>query len=305
MRKKIMENWKTKALKKQLAHKQKLGLTASGIWGNANKKYPHILSDKDAKNGTNFYCHNNPDEWELLQKWAENSKGKKVNFIGLGLKNMLRSEHIPYNLFYPLERLRTENPKLLSSFLEELFDNNIQVDKVTTIKIEFDSKHLKSKLLNDNTSFDAYIEYKDGNDTCGLGIEVKYTEKSYPYGKTEKTRMFDPASEYNLLSKRSGYYLEEKLHELREKLLKQPWRNHLLGIKLVEAKQLDRFTSVHIYPNGNKYQGKACDEYKKCLTDDAKNSFAPITFEKFVEVGEKVFTKPKYKNWIDYLKERY
>jgi hypothetical protein len=41
---------------------------------------------------------------EQLEQWVK-KQNRKVNFLSNGLKNMLRSEHVPYNLFYPLENL--------------------------------------------------------------------------------------------------------------------------------------------------------------------------------------------------------
>lgn len=301
-------NWKKEALIKQLKFKKSLDLTKSGAFGKETKEYPNILHPNDAKNGANFYCYNNPEEWQALKEWANKDKGKKVDFTSLGLTNMLRSEHIPFNLFYPLEKLRNKDPNLLNRFLERLLDNNINIDKVTRIKIEFASNpdlH-KSKLLDDNTSFDTYIEYFDGDKKCGLGIEIKYTEKSYPYGKTEKDRMFNkPDSEYNRLTKDCDFYKLEKLGILKEKKLKQLWRNHLLGIKLVELKELDEFYSVHLYPDGNTYQKEACDMYSDCLANDKKQSFVPVTFEKFISVALDILKYKENKEWIDYLRKRY
>jgi len=296
-------NWKKEALKKQLKFKESIGLTKSGTFD--KKKYNHILHAADAKNGANFYCYNNPQEWQELIEWANKEKGKKVGFTGLGLANMLRSEHIPFNFFYPLEKLRNKDPELLNHFLEKLLDNKTKVDKVTRIKIEFASDLHKSILLDDNTSFDAYIEYVDGNKKCGLGIEVKYTERSYPYGITERKRMFDQDSEYNRLTRDCKYYNHENIPKLKERKLKQLWRNHLLGIKLVEIKELDKFHSVHFYPLGNTYQKEACDMYLDCLMENNKQSFVPVTFEKIISVASDVLTSQEHKDWIGYLKERY
>ncbi|MCF6222901.1 MAG: hypothetical protein L3J34_04145 [Flavobacteriaceae bacterium] len=297
--------WKKEALAKQLKFKESLGIVKSGTFGKDNKPYLNILHPDNAKNGANFYCYNNPIEWQTLKEWANKDKGKKVDFTGLGLSNMLRSEHIPFNFFYPLEKLRNNNPEFLNSFLEKLLDNNIKVDKITRIKIEFTSNLHKSKLLDDNTSFDAYIEYLDGNKKCGLGIEVKYTEKSYPYGITEKKRMLDKDSEYNRITRDSKFYNVESISKLREKKLKQLWRNHLLGIKLVELKELDQFHSVYIYPQGNTYQKEACDKYLDCLVDNKKQSFVLVTFEKFISVASDVLSSEEHKEWIAYLKKRY
>ena len=297
------KNWKDKALDIQLKFKKEtLKLNDSGVFGKKNQKFENILSDNDAKNGANFYCHNNPEEWQLLKDWAKLDKGKRVDFTGVGLKNMICSEHIPFNMFFPLEKIRNSEPILLNSFIEKLLDDNIKVDKVSRIKIEFASDKDKSELLNDNTFFDAYIEYFEADKKCGLGIELKYTEKSYPYGNTERIRMWDFDSDYNKLSRKSEYYKDNKIEELRGNKLKQLWRNHLLGIKLVEIKELSNFSSLHIYPKENEYQKEACNMYIDCLNEDKKQTFAPITFEKFTSVAKDVFGE---KDWIKYLEERY
>lgn len=298
-----MNNWKEIALQKQLKFKKEtLKLTASGVFGKKKQEYDNILSDADAKNGANFYCHNNPEEWQGLKDWSKLDKGKRVDFVGVGLKNMLGSEHIPYNMFFPLEQIRQNEPELLNRFLETLFDQSIKVEQVLRIKIEFASDLHKTNLLDDNTLFDAYIEYMDGEDKCGLGLELKYTEKSYSYGNTEKKRMWDSKSEYNRLSRDSQYYVGNKLATLKENKLKDLWRNHLLGIKIVELGELKRFHSVHIYPGGNSYQKEACDQYQACLVEDEKPSFVPITFEKFTTVAKEIFGN---KDWVEYFENRY
>lgn len=139
---------------------------------------------------------------------------------------MLRSEHIPYNLFYPLAQLKDVNSDKLVSFFNRLFEGAITIDAIEEIKIEFASTLCKKKLLYDNTSFDVYIQAKSKKQTIGFGIEVKYTEKSYPYGKTENTRMFDDdfQSEYlKLTATPKSIYNKDAYKRLREKDLKQPW----------------------------------------------------------------------------------
>jgi hypothetical protein len=298
-------SWKSKALKKQLQYKKQLGLTESDTYGKQGNVYLQILSDKDAAAGANFYCYGNPKEWSALQEWANLDKGKSMDFTGSGLKNMLRSEHIPFNFFFPLEQLRIQNRFLLCKFLNELFNNQIQIDKVLRIKIEFASDLPKQKLLDDNTSFDAYIEYRYGDKTGGLGIEVKYTEKSYPYGSTEKERMDDNKSRYNQLTRSSDYYKPDAWYLLKEKKTKQLWRNHLLGIGLLDLGELDQFHSVHMYPGGKSYQKEAVEIYQSRIQPDYQQYFIPLTFEHFTNVAEKVLTTRESLAWIDYLKSRY
>lgn len=299
-------NWKEIALEKQIAFKKSLAYTKSGTYGKKNKEYENFLHPTDAQKGGNFYCHNKPEEWNALREWSKKDKGQRVNFIDSKMSNMLSSEHIPYNFMFPLETLRTQNPELLNTFLIQLFNDKINVDQVNQIRIEYASELPKSKLLDDNTAFDVFIEYQNGDHKCGLGIEIKYTEKSYPYGKTEKDRMFNQAdSEYHRLTRLSNYYKEESIPELKLDQLKQIWRNHLLGIKLVTLKELDKFHSVHMYPESNSYQQEASKAYKKCLKPRKTEFFVPITFEKFIAVAEAVFTEAAHKEWIAYLKARY
>lgn len=299
-------NWKEMALEKQLAFKKKLGYTKSGIYGKKKKEYENFFHVSDAKKGANFYCYNNAKEWQELREWTRKEQGKRVDFENSDLSNMLRSEHIPYNVFYPLEKLRLNHPDQLNTFLELLFNNSIKVDSVSQIKIEYSSDIPSSLLLDDNTCFDAYIEYKDGDLKCGLGIEVKYTEKSYPYGKREKERMFNQEdSIYHTLSKASNFYMPDTIPELRLDQLKKMWRNHLLGMQLVNLKELDEFHSVLLYPEANKYQAEGSAKYSKCLKDNRKQFFHPITFEKFILVAENVFGSLEDQTWIPYFKERY
>ena len=206
-------------------------------------------------------------------------------------------------MFFPIAKLYKTKPKLVKQFLEKLIPK-IEISQINKFRIEYVSELKKKELLDDNTSFDAYIEYNSGNKKCGLGIELKYTEKSYPYGNTEGKRLFSEKSEYNILAKKSNCF-NCKLHKLdKQKLkkVKQLWRNHLLGIKLVDIKELDEFHSVHIYPKGNNYQKQACDNYIKYLSEIGKQSFIPIEFENFTSVAHDIFGD---QNWIEYLERRY
>lgn len=298
-------NWKQQALIYQISFKESLGLTKSGSF--RDKPYPQILSNNDAKKGANFYTYPNEEAFKELKTWANKAHGKAVNFCGTGLMNMLRSEHIPYNLFHPIAKQNDDNPELVSAFFQEIF--GVQIDSITQIRIEYSSHIHHKELLNDNTSFDAYIEAKYKGKTIGFGIEVKYTEKSYPYGKTERKQMFDkPDSEYNQLTKRSGIYKAETIEKLKSRKLKQFWRNHLLGIKLVELNKqsgLDEFYSVHLYPIGNTYQHQAAQEYHKCIKPKYQNRFIPVTIEKFIEVATSHLTHKDGQKWLQYLRDRY
>ena len=117
-----------------------------------------LLSEDNAKRGLIFY-----------EGYRDLILGKsKVGNVATQLTaNMLRSEHIPYNLFTPLETM----PKVAVEIFSTLI--NVPIKKIYTIEIEYAGNGDKSLYLNDRTSFDAFVRYEaiDGR-TGGIGIEV-------------------------------------------------------------------------------------------------------------------------------------
>jgi hypothetical protein len=273
--------------------------------------YPTMLTDEDALKGYNFYIKY-PGMLDAVRK--------RFNGFRKPLyKNMLRSEHIPFNLFVPLKI--EINAKPVISFFNRLFPF-LNIDSITDIDFEKSPERLKfskgsffplplfdeEKYLDDSTSFDVMVTYKTNGHVGCLGIEVKYTEKSYPYGATEKLKMYDndENSLYHQTHTNSKIYLPDSISLLREKKLKQLWRNHLLGLKMLQKGDINNFTSVHLYPNGNSYQRECVEAYHETLLDTSKQSFVGITFEKFIETGKECFKNNfGLVSWLEYLEVRY
>ncbi|MBZ0266232.1 hypothetical protein K8I28_16360 [bacterium] len=259
--------------------------------------YGNYLKRKDAEAGLIFY-----DGFGIFQAVKE----RYPNYNKQLLANMLRSEHIPFNFFIPLR------DQLNKSEVVEFFNQllpNADIVGLIEFEIEFVWSIHRSKLLNDHTSFDAYVKYENSAaKVCGIGIEVKYTEKSYDYGKTEKKRMESKAEDslYHLTTRNSGLYLDDAIPELRTKCLKQLWRNHLLGEKARQIDLISHFTYMHLYPDQNDYQKQACKVYQQQLTDIGKEKFAPITYEEFISLGKKTLNYDKQNiSWLEYLDHRY
>ncbi|MBQ0084856.1 MAG: hypothetical protein KBS65_01265, partial [Prevotella sp.] len=103
--------------------------------------------------------------------------------IGMNLlNNALRSEHIPYNLFFPM--MKIQNKTATKGFFNELLGRD-GVAEILDVKIEY-APQPKCNYLNDGTSFDAFVLYRHKDGSKGaIGIEVKYTEKEYSIGETE------------------------------------------------------------------------------------------------------------------------
>ncbi len=219
------------------------------------------------------------------------------NFSKLRDCNMLRSEHIPFNLFTPLANDLTLAKDVFNRIL------NILIETVDDIQYEYAPKP-KKNYLNDGTAFDGYVEYTstDGN-RGAVGIEVKYTELAYAIKKAEKVNVVNPQSLYWKTTKSSEAFIEGDLKELGEDDLRQVWRNHILGLSMVQQGDLDEFYSVTLYPVGNEHFKHVIPQYKKYLKEESKATVLGITFEDFIEAIQS--DDSDILDWKEYLGQRY
>ena len=264
-------------------------------------KYGAFLMEPFASLGYNFcdvyrsYILNG-----IKERYAKMNVALHEGLMG----NMLRSEHIPWNVFYPMNLDKQATVALLKEILK-----TDEIDNVTDIEWAPE----KETALDDNTSFDTYIEYMHNGKECGAGIEVKYTEEGYPFGKLERKRVMEEEdSLYAIKTRQCGLYTNEiNNRHLSETLLckddyRQIWRNHLLGAAMVMNEQIDRFHSITLYPNGNTHFKKVLPEYEKLLSEYGKATFGYITIEKLILLICKHFEmNEKNRQWVDYLNTRY
>lgn len=255
--------------------------------------YGNYLTSKDGKAGFNFY-----NDFEIFERVKERyPKYNKPLY-----SNMLRSEHIPFNLFIPLDKDKELGKEIFNEFCNGIIQT---IDK---IEIEFAPKP-KENYLDDGTSFDAYIEYTHIDNLKGIiGIEVKYTEKEYklPKGSKQERDIKNKKSKYYSVTENCGLYKPNTIEKLISDKFRQIWRNHILGerILLVDFDEFKHFTSFTIFPEGNKHFVETSKEYIELLKEN-KNNFIPLTFENYFIACEKHVKTDKYKKWIKYLKDRY
>ena len=252
-----------------------------------------ILSPEAAKQGL-IFCENYRD----LIKSKVKSFRSSVLF-----SNMLRSEHIPYNIFTPME----EDLDAATTLFNGIIGGSIS--KINRIYIEFAGDADKSEYLNDGTSFDTFIEYFSSDGSIGgIGIEVKYTENGYPIGVKEKQDIENLNGLYHQITKRSQWYIPtlDTRSFIKANHLRQIWRNHILGYSMLYRGDIQHFHHIHLYPQGNKhFHEYAIPEYKTLLTEHGKASFIDLTYESLFDMISKIFISDKHKEWLKYLQKRY
>ena len=266
--------------------------------------YGNVISAEDGARGVNFYS---PFRDEIMQ----DLNGK----AGAILTNVLRSEHIPYNIFFPMRHDLQKAATLFRTLTGK------DVATVENIVIEY-APSPKEEYLDDLTSFDTYVDYKDSKGArCGIGIEVKYTEQGYQIGKCEEYKIHDKNSTYYRVTRESGCFdyggtAEEVFIESnfgkhdRGNDLRQLWRNHILGLSMLQHENGIRdFLSIHLYPSFNEHfnpnASTVLSGYTSLLNEKGRKSFLPMTYECLFNAMIKCGMDEIDEKWIPYLTRRY
>lgn len=260
---------------------------------NPRAQYGNLLKKEDAIKGLNFYSG--------FRKEIMHAIGPYKSMLWA---NLLRSEHIPWNVFFPMSLTNEylENCKHLFNVLV----GHEFIQKIDAIDIERPFHY-----LNDHTSFDTYISYThvDGQ-KGGIGIEVKYTEEAYhvkPSSTEYKNVISLPSKEYTETTVKSGYYIEPMMayESFKTDEFRQLWRNHILGASVVLHGEIGHFLMVHLYPSFNEHFQKVLPRYQAFLTSFGQKSFFPLTFEHLFQVMRASFQGEEDNKWINYLVDRY
>ena len=249
--------------------------------------YGNRLTDVDGKTLLNYYSKLNIHS-VLRERFPRYSKTRDAD--------MLRSEHIPFNMFAPL----TENQKLAVGILHKAF--NIECCQIERLKFEW-APDGRENYLEDHTAFDVYLEvFDDKNRKIGIGVEVKNTERGYKIGNSEARRVADPNSSYWTVSKKSGVFVENLSKDVSSDDLRQIWRNHLLGLAMCLRHDISDFISITLHPAGNKHFPSAIDAYKEFLISEKRSQVQSCTYEDFIATidGDQTIL-----DWKSYLSDRY
>lgn len=217
--------------------------------------------------------------------------------------NLLRSEHIPINLFGPF--VSANHRQVLSDALGSILGRKIE--QINDVIIEH-APSPATDYLNDRTSFDTFIDYTDSTLGRGaLGVEVKYTEGHYTVGKKEAIEVANTESLYHKLTSGCGIFRPECTSQLISDHYRQIWRNHLLGESIVRKhpETYNHFTLITLYPQGNVRISEACKHYHEFLRDGLKDHFVPLTYELYLDSLSHYTKDPELLGWIEYCMRRY
>jgi hypothetical protein len=249
--------------------------------------YGNRLTDPDAQALLNYYDKLNC-RIALRNRYPKYSKTRDAD--------MLRSEHIPFNLFAPFDIHRQPAVEIVSKSF------GIDCAAVDVVEIEY-APQPKETYLNDATSFDAYLQVTTPNQKkCGIGIEVKYTEKDYRIGKTEAANVNNHQSLYWQTARRSDCFIDPDNDILGSDPLRQIWRNHLLGLSMIEHGDVDEFYSITLFPSGNGHFHEVLPQYISLLKETAKPFVFGCTFEKYISM---VGGTTEFDAWKAWLERRY
>jgi hypothetical protein len=250
-------------------------------------EYGNRLTEPDAKALLNYFDGFNV-RGTLKSRYPHYSKGRDGD--------MLRSEHIPFNLFAPL----LSSGSLAQRLIRGAF--GIGCAGPFQIQLEF-APEPKETHLNDATSFDAFIRFKNPQGKkAGIGIEVKYTEKEYRIGKTEKANVENPRSKYWQVTRESEAFADPTNPELGTDALRQVWRNHLLGLSMRRLGELDDFYSIILYPTGNRHFKEVLDRYRALLTESGREKVFGCAYETYIQA---IDGDEETLRWKRYLSDRY
>ena len=298
------DDWQGRARKRQSDFREKI-LKVDAAPNSFSKDgtphyYGNMITKEAAAEGKNFYG----PVWEKIKN--EKKMRKTSSPI---CTNLLRSEHIPYNVFFPMK----ENLRAATRLFQAL--TGLDLVAVTDIRIEWpEMRRGETNIyIGDRTCFDTFVEYVDSQGkTCGIGIEVKYTEKSYKIGDKERKNIENRDSAYHKVTDRSGIFDYKGSNEydfvnkeLSKDKFRQIWRNHILGLGMVQKGDLSHFLYIHLYPEFNKHFNEVIPEYQCLLSEEGMKTFLPLTYERLFNAIEKANFGKESDNWIKYLRERY
>lgn len=258
---------------------------------NGPNKFGNFLVNGE-NTGKNFLL---PDifEYARFRKRFEKS-GETISAYRL-YNNMLGSQTMCFNLFFPLKRLFERDAKAANALLAKCFPE-LYILKILAVEIEF-FPYPNKEYLNDGTAFDAFIIYEDTlHKRNVLAIETKYRE---PLGDNCSS---DLAPQIDLAAT-SGLFNEEGMQRVKDGV-PQLGRNYLLALKYAKVHNLDMAFEVVIAPAENTSTTNEITKFRHGLIPEVRDMVYSKNLEDLVATIQEN-GPAKYRSWINDFNTRY
>jgi len=252
--------------------------------------YGNMLQPEDGMQGYNFLS-------AATHSFAEERLHEAQGMVEPNRlrNNLLSSQPMCFNLLAPLAQDLDLASRLLTG-LPGLPDSL----RVTEVKVEYAPP--KEQHLNDNTAFDAWIEYERDPDVRGfVGIETKLTE---PFSQAEYA--FD--ERYARWRHRPQWWWRPGAEEeFSDKRFNQLWRNHLLAFSVLYQPQKvyqEGFCAV-VYHTEDVACTKAIETYRLQLEPWAQSTLLDWPLGDVVERWAALLEGRNQREWLNAFRLRY
>ncbi|MBM6735603.1 hypothetical protein H7U35_10285 [Mediterranea massiliensis] len=243
---------------------------------NSKRKYGNMISGGEVS-GKNFLMK---ETFEYAKERVEKKKKEKTveTIDGFRLfNNLLSSQPMAFNMFYPLMSLLKQDPAKVTLAVRSVF-KNLPVFEVTEIGLEFIPTPIEN-YTNDKSTMDAYIKFVDNKGGKHIiAIETKYTDV---LGVNEASR----CEEQKQMLVDTGLFSEdfEELLMGGKVKLTQIYRNLLLTERYRMVEGLKDSYSVMLSPKEHPSTQEEISSVTEYLKPEYAYKLSAVSLEDFVD----------------------
>lgn len=252
--------------------------------------YGNMLKD-GILTGSNFLT---PETFEYA-KHRKNTEllGETIEEYRL-FNNMLGSQPMCFNLFYPLKRHFERDYLSATRVIASCFPI-LSISKVLGIEIEY-FPYPQDEYLNDRTAFDAIILFNNNDGKrCVLAVETKYVEKLGSNVSSNKQQQIELV--------RSSKRFNERGNSSAQTGYSQIGRNYLLALKYAEVNNFSEVYAVVLSPRENSSVPEI-EQFKENLNDNYKDTIFQCWLEDYVTTLKETVPISLH-SWVAEFEKRY
>jgi hypothetical protein len=254
-------------------------------------KYGNILENGETT-GSNFLSTEIFAYAQYRCRFLKN--GETISQYRL-FNNMLSSQPMCFNLFYPLKALFEKDHLAAAKVFSAIFPS-LQIAGIVAVEIEY-FPYPKSEYLNDLTAFDAMLIYTSQTGERNiLAIETKYVEKLGSNPSQDKSKQTDLVSASLMFNETGKKKVTSGFGQLG--------RNFLLAEKFRIVNRLDKAFAVVISPEGNDSSKKEIADFHSIMNTDFHERLFHVSLETMIDQLKNTLPKALLP-WMDDFNRRY